>query len=633
MRARIIRRIGWATIIGWVTSGSPVYSADVAAPGYSDLGYTLASPGSYTLPILEQAGDGRVLTSTGSPVQLHTLYAGKYSLISFIYSNCSDLNGCPLSAYVFYRIKAEMQKNPEIAERLQLISLSFDPARDTPAVMQLYGNNFGYAGERGDWHFLTTQSEKMLSPILQDYNQDLQRYYSLEDSTRVEYAHILRVFLVDPDVQVRNIYSVGFLHPDILLNDVKTLMLEREDASNTSNITMVNATLSTPGDAKTGYHQHTYQSQSRSLPERQGQATSLLENALEPGRGLPPLPGNYRDSLSEAKIRLGQKLFFDRRLSLNETVSCAMCHVPEQGFTSNELATAVGIEGRTVRRNSPSLYNVAYYERLFHDGRETSLAQQAWGPLLARNEMANPSVGFVIDKLHTLPDYTGQFEAVFHEAATMQNVGDALAAYQASLVSADSPFDRWHFGGEEHAISAQAQTGFALFSGKAGCVACHTITHEDALFTDQQLHNLGTGYRESMQISEAPRRVALAPGVFVNVENSIIDSVSEKPPSDLGLYEITQNPADRWKYRTPSLRNIALTAPYMHNGSFQDLRTVVEFYNQGGVPNEELDPLIKPLNLNTKEIDALVALLESLTGSNVNRLVSDAFAAPVGDPY
>ena len=127
------------------------------------------------------------------------------------------------------------------------------------------------------------------------------------------------------------------------------------------------------------------------------------------------------------------------------------------------------------------------------------------------------------------------------------------------------------------------------------------------------------------------RRVQVAPGVYVDVENTLIDTVSETKANDLGRYEVTQNPQDRWKYKTPALRNISLTAPYMHNGSLATLQEVVEFYNRGGIANENLDPLIKPLNLSAQEMDEITAFLMTLTGDNVAELVSDAFAAPVGD--
>ncbi len=213
----------------------------------------------------------------------------------------------------------------------------------------------------------------------------------------------------------------------------------------------------------------------------------------------------------------------------------------------------------------------------------------------------------------------------------MNTLSKAFADYQRTLVSADSPFDRWYFGKQENAMNEKAKRGFKLFTGKANCSSCHTIEKDFALFTDNQMHNTGTGYNESMGVRPATERVILAPGVFVDVDTSIIDSVGEKTPADTGLYEITQNPNDRWKYKTPSLRNVTLTAPYMHNGSLSSLEDVISFYNKGGVENTLQDPLIRPLNLDENEQNDLFTFLRSLTGSNVDLLVSDAFAAPVGD--
>jgi cytochrome c peroxidase len=155
------------------------------------------------------------------------------------------------------------------------------------------------------------------------------------------------------------------------------------------------------------------------------------------------------------------------------------------------------------------------------------------------------------------------------------------------------------------------------------------------LFTDNELHNTGIGYAEAMKQSttkeNSNQRVQLAPGFYVDVAETVIDAVSEAPTNDLGRYEVTQKPEDRWKYKTPSLRNISLTAPYMHNGSLATLEQVMQFYNRGGHANENLDPLIKALNLSQAEKDELIAFLQSLTGDNVEELVSDAFAAPIGD--
>ena len=299
---------------------------------------------------------------------------------------------------------------------------------------------------------------------------------------------------------------------------------------------------------------------------------------------------------------------------------------------SNEIATAVGIEGRTVRRNAPTLYNIAYAELLFHDGREHSLEQQIWAPLLANNEMANPSVGQVIQKLNTDEHYREQFAAVFDgESPDMKNLGEALASYQRTLVSANSAFDRWLYGKQKNALSADAVAGYQLFTGKALCSGCHLIEKNHALFSDQKLHNTGIGYLSSMASTPAIKKVLVAPGTWLEIDTSAIADSSEPPPADLGYYEITGDPADRWKYKTPTLRNIALTSPYMHDGSLSSLRTVVEFYNKGGISNELLDPLIRPLQLSDQEIDQLVAFLNSLTGDNVDVLISDAFAAPVGN--
>jgi cytochrome c peroxidase len=353
-----------------------------------------------------------------------------------------------------------------------------------------------------------------------------------------------------------------------------------------------------------------------------------------PPLGLPPVPIPRDNPVTYEKVQLGRKLFFDRRLSLNETMSCGMCHVPEQGFTNNELATAVGIEGRTVRRNAPTIYNAAYFSNIFHDGRETRLEFQVWQPMRASNEMANPGFGYVIEKIRGLHDYNGLFESAFSgRGPGMETIGMAIASYERTLVSGNSPFDKWYFGREEAALSDSAKQGFRLFEGKAGCVACHTIQEDYALFTDDAFHNTGLGSQVSAGIDPSEISVQLAPGLKVLVPSRVIRSVGEPPPSDLGRYEVTQNPGDRWRYKTPTLRNIALTAPYMHNGFFGTLKEAVDFYNKGGVHNPQLDPLIRPLGLTPTEIENIVLFLESLTGDNVSRLVRDAFAAPIGDRH
>ena len=389
-----------------------------------------------------------------------------------------------------------------------------------------------------------------------------------------------------------------------------------------------------PGDVKEGYESADYRTQSRSLLARRGVKLDLIRFAQDPPLGLPPVPVPVDNPLTRAKVELGRKLFFDRRLSINDTLSCAACHIPEQGFTNNELRTPIGVEGRAVLRNSPTLYNVAYQEHVFLDGREISLENQVWQPMTAHNEMAAPAIGYVIRKVRRMRDYEGLFEQAFEgRGPDILTIGRALASYQRTLLAADSPFDRWYFGGRADAVDESVKRGFALFSGKAQCVVCHQVQDDHALFIDHQFHNTGLGYADSVSESKPETtRLQLAPGVFAEISRAAIDAVTQqKLPNDLGLYRVTESPGDRWKFRTQTLRNVSLTAPYMHNGRFDTLREVIDFYDGGGVPNELLSPLIRPLGLAEQEKRDLEAFLHSLTGSNVPDIVADAFAAPIGD--
>lgn len=623
----LIMNIFIATISLGLLSCSTLYAEprQPLAPGYSPLTFDIPQVGSYELPIISSAADGEVLSTVGQSHHLYDFMGDKITLLSFIYSTCSDVNGCPLATQVFHKINRRLQQEPEIAEKLRLLTLSFNPEHDTPVAMARYASSFSNA--KVDWQFLTTQSEQQLQPILNHYQQAVQKIYDQEGLFTGTFSHILRVYLIDKDKQIRNIYSVSFLHADTLINDVKTL-LKTEYIFADSSIELRKQGV---GDHQAAYAQKNSKNFSLSLSQRQGERADLLANIKHPPLGLPPVLIPDSRIVDSAKIALGRKLFFDRRMSLNNTISCAMCHIPEQGFSSNEMATAVGIEGRSVRRNSPTIYNVAYATSLFHDARESTLEQQVWGPLLAHNEMGNPSIGYVIDKIISLAEYPGLFQESFNAAPNMVTIGQALASYQRSLVSADSHFDRWYFGQQTDAVTPSVKRGFALFKGKGGCSQCHTIEKNFALFTDNQLHNTGIGYRESMYKMPTQQKIQIAPGVFVEVDPKLVATVAEVKPNDLGRYEITQDPKDRWKYKTPSLRNIALTAPYMHNGSLATLAEVIQFYNQGGVSNEVLDPVIKPLNLNASEKSDLLAFLHALTGSNVQKLVADAYAAPVGN--
>ena len=231
-------------------------------------------------------------------------------------------------------------------------------------------------------------------------------------------------------------------------------------------------------DSRVGYESVSYVTDSKVVIQTLGKRQPLYVLSMNPPLGLP----RASRRLNPDEIDLGRQLFFDRRLSKNETLSCAMCHIPEQGFTQNELATPVGHLGKGVRRNVPSLYNVAFAKNLFLDGREQSLEEQIWSPLLAENEMANDSREAVLAKLAMDARYMARFAEVFDEGLTEASLGRALAAYQRALLSGDSAFDRWYFGGETAVgiglvaedYPALAARGFTVFQDK-GCASCHQI--------------------------------------------------------------------------------------------------------------------------------------------------------------
>jgi cytochrome c peroxidase len=336
-------------------------------------------------------------------------------------------------------------------------------------------------------------------------------------------------------------------------------------------------------------------------------------SALSVPLGLPPLPVAPADS---ATVALGKKLFFDRRLSFNGTMACGMCHIEQQAFTSNQLATSVGMEGKSLRRNAPSLYNVAYEDKLFRDGRENALETQVWSPITSPDEMAAPSVGWELARIKTLPDYAGLFEQVYPgRGVTMETMGASIAAYERTLLLADSRFDRWRYGGEADALTPEERLGYDLFNGKAGCSTCHTIGPQSALFTDGQFHDTGLGYSNTMGAGHEEFDVRLSKDTTVRRNDDDVRSITGPMRNDLGRFEVTLDPKDRWAFKTPSLRNVELTAPYMHDGSFRTLEEVVDYYNAGGYASPNKSELIRPLNLTETEKAALVAFLKSLTGS------------------
>lgn len=331
--------------------------------------------------------------------------------------------------------------------------------------------------------------------------------------------------------------------------------------------------------------------------------------------GLPALR-----SPAAAEVALGRKLFFDRRLSVNATLSCAMCHVPAQGFTANELRSSVGMEGVSLRRNAPTLLNVAHVRALFVDGRAASLEEQALQPLVHPDEMANPDIASVLHRIGRMGDYRTLLRRAYRsERPTAERIAKALSAYQRSLIAANSPFDRWRYGGEASALELTAQRGFAVFESMK-CAQCHTVEARHALFSDGQFYNIGTEAR-SKALLRRPVSVELIPGQRTQLSPEELRSFGVIDPPDLGRHEVTGQVRDLRAFRTPSLRNVALTAPYMHDGSMASLEEVLDYYAAGGTPTDPAqDPRIQPLTLSASERSELLAFLRALSSPAAVRL-------------
>ena len=222
---RHIRTLPWLIALSLaIATHSTIAQDDILAPGWANLSYKPPAAGSYQLPPITQASDGTVLLEDGTESRLLDLMGDRVVLFSFIYTRCSDINGCPLANAVFHKLQAKLQQRPDIAKATRLLSMSFDPERDTPEAMLEFGQGLG--GNGVDWQFLTTHDRSTLQPILDDYGQYTMREYDDSGEYTGDFAHMLRVFLIDRQLRVRNIYSVAFLHADILINDLETLLLE-----------------------------------------------------------------------------------------------------------------------------------------------------------------------------------------------------------------------------------------------------------------------------------------------------------------------------------------------------------------------------------------------------------------------
>ncbi|GAV19686.1 cytochrome c peroxidase [Mariprofundus micogutta] len=292
---------------------------------------------------------------------------------------------------------------------------------------------------------------------------------------------------------------------------------------------------------------------------------------------LPALPVPADNPQTAEKIALGKKLFFDPILSGDNSISCATCHDPGKGW-GDKLPRAFGVPGEELGRNTPHLFNTAWQQRWFWDGRAVSLEEQSLGPIQAAGEMSQ-ELHELVSELNQNAEYRQMFSDAFAQAAiSPDTIGKAIAAFERTIISSNSPFEKY-LKGDSQALNASAKRGTQLFKGKARCVLCHNGPN----LTDNGFHNIGVA--------------AAGPA-----------------GKDAGRYAILPLPSQRGSFKTPGLHSVALTAPFMHNGSIATLKQVILFYNRGGDVKENIDPQIVPLQLTQLERDDLLAFLHALTG-------------------
>jgi len=312
------------------------------------------------------------------------------------------------------------------------------------------------------------------------------------------------------------------------------------------------------------------------------------------------------------KIALGQKLFFDGRLSVDGTVACATCHDPQRAFT-DARPTSIGVQGRIGQRNSPTVLNALYNKSQFWDGRAKTLEDQAALPIANPVEMGQPDLEAAVASLAALPEYQQAFQRVFGRPPNGQDLVRALASYERTLTSFDSPFDRF-LAGDDRAIDAAAKRGWVLFNDRARCNKCHALPDETpdlTNFKDDDFHNIGVLIVRHHVVPLAREAEKLVDsGNAADVDRAAIGT----DMSALGRFLITKKEPDIASFKTPGLRNVLVTGPYFHDGSHPTLWDVLDHYNKGAGPQDPwLDQDIQPLGLQEGELDDLVAFMASLT--------------------
>jgi cytochrome c peroxidase len=303
------------------------------------------------------------------------------------------------------------------------------------------------------------------------------------------------------------------------------------------------------------------------------------------------------------KVALGRQLYYDKRLSKDGTVSCGTCHDPAKGFSDGKKVSE-GIGGQKGARNAPTVLNSIFYEFQFWDGRAGSLEEQAKGPMINPVEMGMASHDDVVKAVRGVPEYAAAFKAAFGREATIDDIVAAIATFERTVVSGNSAFDRFQ-AGDKSALSESAQRGWELWNGKARCNTCHPFGGATPNFSDNKFHNIGVAAK-GRDFGALARQAA--------AEADPQKLAFHQDFTELGRYVTTKQPKDIGAFKTSGLRDIALSAPYMHDGSEATLLDVVKFYDKGGEPNPYLDGGVVPLKLTEQEMKDLVAFMESLTG-------------------
>lgn len=346
-----------------------------------------------------------------------------------------------------------------------------------------------------------------------------------------------------------------------------------------------------------------------------------MNSILAEPLGLPPVPIPPDNPQSASKIALGEKLFNDTRFSSTGEVSCSTCHDAAKGFSDGPLKTSEGIHKLTGTRNAPTVLNAAYMKSQFWDGREPDLEGQSKGPFINPVEMGLENHDPILKIVREDRTYWKMVKKAFglkkKPDLTMDHVSKAIASFERTVISGDSPFDKYYFGGETSAMNEAAIRGFTVFLEQGRCVSCHTISQTHALFSDSRFHNLNVSFESiSGGISALAAEQQKDKAAGADLDQTVL---TDKAVAELGRFVVSGEGRDIGAFKTPTLRNVKLTAPYMHDGSIKTLEDVVDFYNNGGFVKQG-DPVndfqsggIRPLNLTDQQKADLVAFMEALT--------------------